>query len=293
MYPAHTAGVAARFIDLRSGIRIRVAESGPNNGAPVVLLHGWGASLYTFRHAFEPLAARGFRAIAADLRGFGLSDRPSYENSYHLKAYLEDLDALVDSLGRGPVSLIGHSMGGGLSLHYALSRPERVTALALINPTGLVPVPAMTAARLTPRWLIEGVGERLAPRWLVEVILERIAYGDASLVTARDVDEYWAPTQIAGYIRATRRTASEFNWDPITTEQASALAVRTTVVLGTRDVLVRDAARAASGLRRAMVREFPGGHCVHEELPSKIYPLVAARLAEQGGELPSSSARID
>jgi pimeloyl-ACP methyl ester carboxylesterase len=290
MYPANVAAVASRFIELRTGIRVRVAESGRSDAPPVLLLHGWGASLYTFRHALDLLPQRGFRVIAADMRGFGLSDRPSSSNAYGLDAYVADLEALIDALHLERFALGGHSMGGGLSLRFALRRPERLTSLVLINPTGLIPTTPMLVVRVAPRPIAEAIGARLTPRWLVEIVLKRIAFGDASLVTPRDVDEYWAPTQIPGYIRAVRRTASEFDWSALDTEEAGSLAVPSIVILGTEDRLVRHPRAAAGRLRGASIREIVGGHCVHEEDAAEVYRAVAAHL--QHPELPSSNARI-
>ena len=274
MYPASAAGVSATMIALPTGIRVRVVSSGPPSGPVVLLLHGWGASLYTFRHALELLPRRGFRTIAVDLRGFGLSDHPTAPASYSLAAYLADLNALIDHLGLERFALVGHSMGGGLSLHYALEHATRLTALALVNPTELVAIPALFAMRVVPRPVVEALGERLIPRWLVKLILEHVAFGDASRVTERDVDEYWSPTQLPGFIRGVRRTVAEFDWSPISDGQAASLAVPTAVVLGTRDRLVRHARSAALRLADAEVHEVDGGHCVHEERPSEVYGLL-------------------
>ena len=76
MFPAFAPHIAVRTVALRSGVRVRVAESGPSDGRPVVMLHGWGASLYMFRHALDRFPRAGIRAIAVDLRGYGLSDKP-------------------------------------------------------------------------------------------------------------------------------------------------------------------------------------------------------------------------
>jgi pimeloyl-ACP methyl ester carboxylesterase len=276
MYPASAAGVSATHVALATGVRVRVASSGPRAGPVILMLHGWAASLYTFRHAFELLPARGFRTIAVDLRGFGLSDRPSDPDAYSLAAYLADLDALVDVLELGRFSLVGHSMGGGLSLQFALRHADRLKALALINPTELVAIPALLAMRAAPRPLVESLGERLVPRWLVKLILEHVAFADASCVTPRDVEEYWAPTQLPGFIRAVRRTVAEFDWTPLSKENAAALSVPATVVLGSEDRLVRRAKPAALRLAGADVHELTGGHCVHEERPAEVYDLLGS-----------------
>lgn len=275
MYPAFAAGVSSRMIDLASGVRVRVAEAGPASGAPVIMLHGWAASVYTFRHALELLPARGFRVIAVDMRGFGLSDKPTQPGAYAVGAYMADLDALFDALSIGRASMAGHSMGGGLALRYALARPHRLNALALINPTELVPISALVAVRAMPRWLVEAIGERMVTRRLVKLVLEHIAFGDTSILSSEIVDEYWAPTQIPGYMRALRRTAAEFDWTPISDEAARSLTLPTAVVLGTKDRLVRNAGSAARRLNCAAVHELEAGHCVHEERPREVYDIVA------------------
>jgi pimeloyl-ACP methyl ester carboxylesterase len=278
MYPASATGVSVRMMDLPTGIRVRVAERGPARGMPVIMLHGWGASLYTFRHAFEMLPSRGIRVVAPDLRGFGLSTRPAQPGAYSMDAYIADLESLIDALEFERPALAGHSMGGGLALHYALRWPERVTALALIAPTGLVPATALLPLRATPRFAVEAIGGRLIPRWMVEWILRHAAFGDASRITARVVDEYWAPTQIPGFMRGVRRTASEYNWDPLRDQEAASLAVPAAVVLGVGDRLVRRAGAAARRLAGSQVRELPGGHCIHEERPEEVYEVIGAHL---------------
>src|SRR5258705_2630892 len=99
IFPAGSADITQRFITLPSGMRVRVDECGPASGAPVVMVPGWGGAVYMFRHAFDPLARRGLRAIAMDPRGFGLSDKPSARGDYSLDAYLDDLLGLFDALG--------------------------------------------------------------------------------------------------------------------------------------------------------------------------------------------------
>ena len=72
-YPAHDPVATSRLVRLRSGLRARVVEAGPLDGAPVVLLHGWACSAYSFRHQLPALAEAGFRAVAIDVRGYGRS----------------------------------------------------------------------------------------------------------------------------------------------------------------------------------------------------------------------------
>ena len=275
MYPAQTPHIAVRTLTLRTGIQMRIAERGPLHGPTVVMLHGWGALLYMYRHALERLPLAGFRTVAVDLRGYGLSDKPTAAGSYSLIAYQADLDALIDELGVERVALVGQSMGGGLALRYALTRPQRVSRLALINPSGLSAVPFLKLLQSVPTRLLDAIGPALVPRWAIAWILRHIAYNNALAVTERDIDEYWAPTQRAGYVHAARGALSEFDWRIISDEEARSLAVPTLVLLGERDRLLRTTNAAAERLRETRVERVPGAHCPHEEHPDHVYAILA------------------
>ena len=235
------------------------------------MLHGWGASAYMYRQALALLPHRGLRAIAVDLRGYGLSDKPSDSGACTLEAYCADVDALLDALALPSVALIGQSMGGGIALHYALGKAVRVSRLVLVNPVGLVPISYLHILRLLPRTAVDIFGRRLMPRFGVDFILRYVAYGDPSLPTERDVDEYWAPTQLPGFVGAACAALSEFDWQPVSSAEAASLTVPTVVILGTRDRLIRNAGPAASHLPGASVHSIDGGHCVLEENPELVY----------------------
>jgi 4,5:9,10-diseco-3-hydroxy-5,9,17-trioxoandrosta-1(10),2-diene-4-oate hydrolase len=275
LFPAGLSTITTRNHALSTGVTLRVLESGPADGLPVVMLHGWGASAYMYRHALDLLPGRGMRAIAVDLRGYGLSDKPAHAGAYTLDSYCADLDALLATLGLGKVALIGQSMGGGLSLRYALRNAERVSALVLVNPVGLVSIAYLPLLQVVPRSIIAAIGRRLVPRQAVDFILRYVAYGDPSLPTERDVDEYWAPTQLDGFVNAARSALSEFDWRPLNPVESASLSVPTTIILGTKDRLIRNAGAAARNLPRTAVHDIVGGHCVLEENPARVYQIAA------------------
>jgi len=271
MYPARAPHVVARSIVLRTGVTLRVATAGQANDSPVVMLPGWGASVYMYRHALELLPPHGVRVIAVDLRGMGLSDKPMHHDAYSLNAQLEDVDALLDALELERAALVGQSMGGAIALHYALRFPNRVTRLALINPAGLVSIGAVALGRLSPRPVLNALGRRAVPRWLIGFILRRIAYGDASGVTSTDIDEYWAPSQLPGYVHGVRAALEEFDWTPLSDSDARSLAAPSMVILGNKDRLIHNTRASAERLANSRVWRTTGGHCVHEEHPDAVY----------------------
>ena len=115
-------------------VRLAIAEAGAG-GRPVMLVHGFTGAKEDFTDFLEPLAERGWHAVAPDLRGHGASDQPANEGSYSLAVMAADLLALADRLGWERFVLLGHSMGGMVAQHLLIAEPERVGALVLMDTT--------------------------------------------------------------------------------------------------------------------------------------------------------------
>jgi len=106
------------------------------SGPPVVFLHGWGLSDHTYRHALTGLVDRGVRVYAPALPGFGGTD-PLPRAEFSLSGYAAWVDLFLEGLGIDePVTLVGHSFGGGVALKAAHDFPHRVGRLVLVNSIG-------------------------------------------------------------------------------------------------------------------------------------------------------------
>jgi len=142
------------------------------SGSPVILLHGAAASLHDWNRMLPDLAADGYHALAPDLPGHGDSLKPEDPGQYSINNFYGYLQRWIQSLHLDTaVTLVGHSMGGYLSLVYALRHPEQVRALVLINPLytpeQLTPLIRMASRR-------PAAGEkalRMAPEWLMNLLL--------------------------------------------------------------------------------------------------------------------------
>ena len=283
-------GVRASYHTLSDGVSVRVAESGSPNATPVLLVHGWGASIYMWRNWFAPLADRGYRVVALDLPGHGLSDKPSDEGRYRLASLTATVRELIAALELRRPHVVAQSMGGTIAVDLAGGGDPEIGRLVLVNPACFGRVHLLPLARRASPKVVEPVLARLVPRWVVDRAHRRV-YGDPSLITADDIDQYWAPSQFAGYAPAMRRLVHEFTWTrPPVSAMVQVLRALTPptspplVVLGTRDRLVRDARPYAAALRKAgapleIYSSVGGGHAVNEERPREVLALVTAFLA--------------
>ncbi|KAL5227487.1 hypothetical protein ABZP36_015752 [Zizania latifolia] len=127
------AAVRHREVEVAIGVRLHVAESGPEEGPAVLLVHGFPELWYSWRHQMAALAARGFRAVAPDLRGYGDSDAPPDARSYTILHLVGDLVALIADLGQPQVFVAGHDWGAVVAWQLCLFRPDLVRALVNLS----------------------------------------------------------------------------------------------------------------------------------------------------------------
>jgi pimeloyl-ACP methyl ester carboxylesterase len=181
-------------------------------------------------------------------------------------------------------------MGGTIALDLAVSGDPALGRLVLVNPACFGRVRLLPIARRASPKVVEPMLARVVPRWVVERAHRRV-YGDPSLITDDDIDQYWAPSQFPGYAPAMRRLLHEFTWTrPPVSSMVQRLRTLTPptspplVVLGTRDRLVREARPYAAALRKAgapleIYSVVGGGHALNEERPRAVLELVTAFLA--------------
>jgi pimeloyl-ACP methyl ester carboxylesterase len=124
-----------------------------SNPEPVILLHGWGDTGETFQFIVDALP-ESCTLLAIDHRGFGRTEWP--QDGYWFPDYLADLDAWLDVVSpNDPVTLIGHSMGGNMAVHFAGVRPERVKRLVNLEGFGMSATTPDQAPGRYAQWLGE------------------------------------------------------------------------------------------------------------------------------------------
>jgi pimeloyl-ACP methyl ester carboxylesterase len=253
-----------------------------------ILLHGFGASAFSWREVMAPLSQFG-TVIAFDRPAFGLTERPlpgqwQGENPYTVEAQVSLTLALMDKLGVPQAILVGNSAGGTVAMLAALRAPERVQALILVSP-------AVYGGGGAPSWvrMLSGLPQvrRLGP-WLVRSLVARLgdslpsAWHDPSKITPEVWAGYKKPLQVENWDRAFweftlagRPQDLEMQLDRIT--------LPTLVVTGDDDrwVPTAQSVRLSTELPNAELAVIPNcGHVSHEECPREVMAAIMSFLAE-------------
>ena len=148
-----------------AGVRLRVADHGPVDGPPVLLVHGFPDTAYLWRHQVPALVDAGHRVIVPDLRGFGGSDKPLDVADYSLRRHAGDIAAILKSKGISRARIVGHDWGAALSWYLTIVSPalvERLVVLSVGHPSSFASVGVEQRARSWYMLLFqfEGIGEQ-------------------------------------------------------------------------------------------------------------------------------------
>jgi pimeloyl-ACP methyl ester carboxylesterase len=258
--PELLADPDSRFVEI-GGLKVHYKTTG--QGRPMlVLLHGFGASVFSWREVMVPLAEFG-TVVAFDRPAFGLTERPLAgdwrdENPYSADAAVQLTVGLLDELGAEQAILVGNSAGGTIAMWTALRFPQRVQALMLVSPAvyggGGAPSWSRPLLRLPQ---VRRLGP-LAVRSLVVRLEDTLptAWHDPGKVTLEVLAGYKKPLQVDNWDRAfweflLARRPSNLEG------QLDAIAVPTLVIAGDDDTWV-PTAECALGRPSAQCRA--GGH---------------------------------
>jgi pimeloyl-ACP methyl ester carboxylesterase len=272
MFPAGEAGYRVSFPRLRSGLKVRVVERGEVSARPILLVHGWGCTAYVFRRNMPALADAGFRVLALDLKGHGLSDKPPGPDEYTIDALVEHLRDVLDALGLQHPAMVGHSLGASLIYHFAARYPDRVQCLGLLSPVGLRGVPLMWLYRFLTPAALSPLMRRIRPRLAVKIALRRV-YGRRGTFSERDVDEFLAPTQFPEYSTSLRELLHSYDWNAADHRSLPRVDVPASGIWGSLDHMMPDDGMGVYVplLPQLVLRAIPdAGHIIPLETPDEV-----------------------
>lgn len=269
--PRTLADDNGQFIAI-GGLDTYIEQTGDPAGRPLLLIHGLFGSTEVWRFVADGLGQAGYRVIAYDRPGAGLSAKP-LDAAYSQPAHADHAAAVLDALGIGQAVIVGHSAGGNVAAHFALRHPSRTAGLVLVDAAvlaggppafvgGIVAFPPLT------RWI-----QVILPAVLTRPTLEdtlRGFYADPDAVDAAWVDAYWrafeTPGAYNGLIGLTRDAAP----NRLTETQIAGITAPTQVIWGELDTvtpLAQGEALAAliAGSQLTVIAE--AGHQPMEERP--------------------------
>jgi pimeloyl-ACP methyl ester carboxylesterase len=254
----------SKFVEIEA-MRIHYRDEG--TGPPLMLVHGFGSSLFTWDGWVRELAGKR-RLIRLDLPGFGLTG-PAPDGDYRADRYVRVIAALLDSLGVQRTDIAGNSLGGRTALMFALEHPERVRKMILVDAGGYAQMPLPPVYRMAQTPIIGPfLLLHVTPRFVIRRNLEGV-YGDPSRLTDSVVARYQAMTLRAGN-RGAMLARIMGPPDPLLADRLGELKLPVLIQWGELDqwVPLSNAYGFQHGITGAQLRIYPGvGHVGMEEVP--------------------------
>ena len=245
------------------------------DGPPLLLLHGLGASSFSFRHNLARLAEK-FRVLAPDLPGHGSSPAPG-DGDYRLEALTRGLHDFLELHGLRRAAVAGNSLGGSLALLLARDYPERVAALILLAPAAAVTrVPLIFHPLRLP--VLGGLAAALLGPWIIALAL-RLAYHRRELITPEVQAAYARPFRELARRLAFRRFCRQLQIPPLADIEAILRQIQqpTLLIWGEQDRILPlgQASWIKARLPQARLQLLPEvGHAPQEEAPDAVNEII-------------------
>lgn len=241
------------------------------NGKPLVLIHGIFSSAFVWHKNTDELS-KYFDVIAVDLKGHGYSDKPA-DGRYSRENIRQFMLDFMDAIKVDKAIFVGHSWGGGIAMDLALTCPQRVEKLVLIDSAGY-PLKHNFFS-----WLLKlpGMGKFLlavCDKEIVEWILRKGVFFEPSLVTDKEIEGWIRPY----YVKGAAQAALELrNFDFVIGEHIKDISCPTLIIWGKEDksLPVKMAEKFKKDIKDSMLNIIPNcGHNTQEEKPKKVNDLI-------------------
>lgn len=283
---ARYASPASQFLEVSPGFFVHVRDEGLRNAPALFLVHGSNASLHTWEPWVERLKSK-YRIVSLDLQGHGLTG-PIPSACYTPQCMAETVEAVRAKLGIERIAIAGNSMGGSVSIAYALAHPDRVAALILVDSSG-APVkrdgPPPLGFRIAQTPVLRDLGAVITPKSVIGETLEK-SVSVKSVASDAAITRYWELLRAPGNREATMQRFAGYGPSKLTPESFAPLKGTPVLILwGAEDALipVQSADWFKAALPQAEVLVYPKiGHIPQEETPDRSAADVEAFLAAHG-----------
>ncbi|KAE9616861.1 putative soluble epoxide hydrolase [Lupinus albus] len=300
------------------GLKLHVAEIGSGSKA-VIFLHGFPEIWYTWRHQMIAVANSGFRAIAFDFRGYGLSEHPAEPEKETMFDLVDDIIGLLDSLSISKAFLVGKDFGAVPGYLTAAVHPERVAAIITLGVPFILPGPAVVQSHLllpkgfyVTRWREPGRAEADFGRFDVKSVIRNIytLFSGSEVPVAADDQEimdlydpstplppWFSEEDLATYASLYEKSgfkyALQVTYRSIDAEIGLSdpkVTVPALLIMGEKDYILKFPDMEDNIRSGAVKNNVPnleviyipeGSHFVHEQFPEKVNQLIIKFLDKQ------------
>lgn len=270
------------------GVRLHYAECGSGNEELVVLLHGFPEFWYSWRNQLSALGKR-YHAVAPDMRGYNLSDKPPRVEDYRIDLLVEDVIGLIHRLGASKAAVVGHDWGGGVAWAVAHKYPEHVSKLAVFQ----VPPAAAWRANITfrqwrrswymfffqlprlPEWSIRRNNFAGLERVFKDTVVRKGCFSDGDIELYKEaMRQPGALTASINYYRANLRRVMFRRRDENNVKRDGRIRVPTLFIFGEQDfAIIPETVRGVGNYVAAPYREVripDSGHWVQNEAVAEV-----------------------
>lgn len=264
----------------------RVANNYQGVDIPIILLHGFGASIGHWRKNI-PVLSEKHTVYALDLLGFGASQK--VYTSYQVDLWASQIYDFWRSFINTPVILIGNSIGSLIALELAVNYPEMATGLVMLTLPDINQKQAMIPKFLRP--VVTTIENVIANPWLIRIIFYyvrnpkiirnalKFAYVDQSAVTDELVEIICQPTEDKGAARtliALTKSSNKAKFSPSVKSLLKQLEIPTLLLWGDGDRLIPSMAipklvKKKANINLQLLKE--RGHCIHDESPNQFHQI--------------------
>ncbi|KAJ0621058.1 putative soluble epoxide hydrolase [Helianthus annuus] len=303
--------ISHRFLQV-NGLKLHVTDIGSEPAPAVIFLHGFPEIWYTWRHQMIAVANAGFRAIAPDYRGYGLSDPPAEPDKASYDDFVNDIVSILDCLAISKVFVIAKDFGVWVAYSFVILHQEKVAGIVTLGMAFMPPAAykhhfALPEGFYVTRWQEPGRAENDFGRFDVKTVVRNIyilfsrsempiADEDQEIMdlvepstplpswfTEKDLATYAALYEKSGFQTALQvpYRSSRLNLGSI--EQVPIVKAPTMVIIGEKDYVLK-VPGVDEYIRSGEVKKYVpnletiyvpnGSHFVHEQFPDHVNQLI-------------------
>lgn len=229
-------------------VQLHVVFAGPEDGEPIIFLHGFPEFWYGWSKQIPYFAEKGYRVIVPDQRGYNLSDKPDGKDAYYIDTLATDVKNLAEALGYEKIYLVGHDWGAAVSWRVAMMYPDLLKKLTILNVPHVDVMQAefkkLNFAQLFKSWYIlffqlPNIPEAIMSRNNYQSLADTLkGTSNTGSFSDADLEQYrmaWsqdgALTSMINWYRAMVQSASQKN-----TDYSSRITMQTLILWGENDV---------------------------------------------------------